>query len=34
MKFLGWEIKRKIVLTPLGIEIHGFMIYKAYNIEK
>ena len=33
MKILGWEIKRKIVLKNLGIEIKGFFIYKAKNLD-
>jgi len=29
----GWEIKRKIILNDLGIEIKGILIYKAKNLE-
>lgn len=33
MKFLGYTIKRKIILENLGIEIKGFFIYKAKNLD-
>jgi len=34
MNIFGWTIKRKIILYDLGIEIKGFLIYKAKDLDK
>ncbi len=33
MQFLGFEFKRKVVFTQLGIEIKGILIYRAKTIQ-